>query len=251
MELNDQRPARVRVVVSALVVACMLTPFTETKAQPYFVDGRAYGTVEGGGLRLQFELHAMPWTFSVWHVTPAGVDVYRRPLTTTSCAWERITDEPVPWTWDDGAEPRMSFELLDTTAEPGVGYVYLGRAVDENRNQIPENPDASLGAATHGVALIAHGTLYAGPGGCGESWIQMVFTCGSGCLTGGRFGAVAPEVYAYVNTGTPLLLYGTVSGYMGHCGMSETVFDFASGVPMGCDLPTKQSTWGHVKSLYR
>lgn len=238
-----------RLVVTTVVIACTSTLVAEATAQPYYVDGRAYGTVEAGGLRVQFDVIQMPWVSSVWYVTPAGIEVYRRAVGTLCGAGELITEAPVPWTWDGGANPPMSFEVLDETAQPGAAYVYLGRAVDASGDAIPENPDAAFGAATHGIALIAHGQLYAGPGGCGESYVQQTFGCGD-CYMGGRFTA-EPAVLAHVNTGKPFLLYGVVSGYNGTCGASEVVMHFSSAIPTNCVVSVQETSWGYIKSLYR
>jgi hypothetical protein len=220
----------------------------------YRFDGRLTGTVEPSGLRLEIQLDGNPWSVNTWTATPSGIDVYRSDIGVECGSWELVTDEPVAWSWvdDSGGGPHMSFELVDVTAIPNQGYMYYARAVDTDRNPIPENEDAYLGAATHGVALLGHGTLYGGPGGCGQSYRQEVWNCYPECFPALLFGDTSPDVTPYINSGTTVLLYGIITDVTSlYCGTNETIASFSSAIPGNCVVGVENRTWGSVKELYR
>ena len=243
-----------------LAILCVVSAFSLAHAQQYVgVDGRAYGTVEADGLHVRFELYNEPWTLAYWY-PPAvtAISVYHRALGPTCGAWE-VVGFVVPWTWSDESSggatgPHMTFELVDVTAQPGVAYAYMARPLDANYQ--PNGADAPLGIATHGIALLARGTLYSGPGGCGQSGVNEVNFCpGTWCdavpPASFTFGQVAPEISPYINTSTILHLYGTITGYTDFCGANQAIATFTAGPPGECTVATRQSSWGYVKSLYR
>jgi hypothetical protein len=218
----------------------------------YIFDGQLIGTVEPAGLRLQIQLDGNPWSINAWTATPAGIDVYRSDIDVECGSWERITNEPVAWNWvdDPGGGPHLSFELVDVTAVPNHGYMYHARAVDADRNAIPENQDAYLGTATYGIALLGHGTLYGGPGGCGLSYRQEVENCYQECFPA-LLADTSPDVAPYINSGTRVLLYGTITGVTSVCGTNETIGLFSIAVPSDCVVAVEKTNWGTLKQLYR
>jgi len=248
---------------TALVLLASALALTTASAQSgypeYYVDGRVLGSVQADGLHLQIAFDEHPWGGKTWTVEPAGVDVYRRGIGADCGPWERITDEPVPWSWTgQTGGAAMSFELVDPATSPGHGYLYEARAVDGNRDAIPEDGDVYIGAVTNGVALLAHATLEAGPGGCGLSSVQTVAHCSNNwngypdaiCYPPLLF-AWTPEIIPYVNTGSPLLLYGVIDEIISPCGANETVVHFSVVVEDPCALSVETRTWGSVKAIYR
>jgi hypothetical protein len=239
-----------------LCLSFSLLAFSAPSAQvspPYIFDGRLIGTVEADGLHLDIQLDGNPWSVNAWATTPAGIDVYRSIIGPGCGSWDRITSEPLAWSWVDepGGGPHLSFELVDATAQPNHGYTYYARAVDAAGNAVPENQDAYLGVATHGVALLAHGTLYGGPGGCGLSYRQeVVNSCLWDCYPP-LLANTAPDVTPYINSGTRVRLYGTIEGVISFCGTNETIAFFTFAVPSDCVVAAEEKTWGAVKRLYR
>lgn len=245
-----------------LAILCMISLFSRAHAQlPVGVDGRAYGTVEADGLHVHFELYNEPWTYAYWY-PPAvtAFSVYHRAFGASCGEWELI-EFAVPWTWSDQSSggptgPHMTFDLLDATAQPGIAYAYMARALDATYQPIADYGDAPLGMATHGTAPLARASLYSGPGGCGLSSVNEVWFCtGTWCdavpPASFTFAAVSPEISQYINTGTVLHLYGTISGYWDLCGANQAIATFTAGPPGECIVATRQRTWGYVKSLYR
>jgi len=232
----------------------LTTPFSTASAENYYnVDGRLIGSVESDGMHLQIEFDAHPWGGVVWTTTPAGIDVYRNAIGDGCGLWERITDEPVVWSWvPDLGGTGIAFELVDDATQPGHGYIYQARAVDAERNIILEDEYVHLGVATNGVALLAHGTLYGGPGGCGLSYVQEISPCGndSHCYPPLVF-QTAVDVAPYVNSEAVLLLYGVVVNVISPCGANETVALLSGAIPVACAVAVEERTWGSVKSLYR
>lgn len=240
-----RRPAR---MVSLLVAACAPLLYSDVSAQLYSFDGRNTASVEADGLHLQIRFEWPGDTF--WYTTPAAIDVYRMEIDFQCGSWERVTDQPVPFSWqdDDPLAPHLAFEVVDVTAQPGLGYAYMARPVDVNRTQI--DGDAYIGIATHGIALLGHGTLTGEPGGCGESYVQYIGLCPDECFPGLRFSA-SPEVAPYINSGTTVLVYGVIESVMWTCQTSEEIALLYSAVPGGCIVAVESTTWGYVKSLYR
>lgn len=236
----------------------LLLPFTDAtihaSADPiYIFDGRLIGSVEPGGLHLQIQFDGNAWSVNQWTTTPAGLDVYRQRVGAQCGSWERITEDPVDWTWvdDPGGGPHLAFDIIDDTAEPNNGYMYWARAVDGNRDAVPDDADAYLGVATHGVALLGHGTLYGGAGGCGQNYRQEVWNCNLECFPP-LLANTASEVTPYINSGTRVLLYGTITEVTSlFCGTNETVAYFTSAVPGDCIVAAEETTWGRIKDLYR
>jgi len=218
----------------------------------YIFDARLIGSVESNGLHLQIQFDDNMYSPNQWTVTPAGIDVYRRQIGVECLVWERITEEPVAWNWvdDPGGGPHMVFELDDATTVPNQGYLYQARAVDADRNAIPGDDDAYLGPATHGVALLGHGTLYGGPGGCGLSYRQEIDNCSQECFPW-FIADTSPDVAPYINSGTRVLVYGTISEVISFCGANEPIAFISSAVPSDCVVSVKSKTWGSVKALYR
>jgi len=236
-----------------------LAPGALSAQTTYGFDPKLSGTVASDGLHLQIELDNTAWGLSqFWSVVPDGIDLYRSDLGTQSCSWVRITDEPLPWAWAEASDPHATFDFVDTTAQPGHGYVYMARSVDAQRQAIPENSDAPLGPATYGEALVGHGKLYAGPGGCGISYVQDVFDlCPAECslvepLRGYHVADVTPDVVQYFNTGIRVLLYGEITGAQDwDCGANLYWINVTSAVPTECVVAVDETAWGNVKRLYR
>jgi hypothetical protein len=247
-------------LLSLFAFALMLCSASAQEGYGYFVDGRVVGTLETDGLHLQIEFDDHPWGGVFWASAPAGIDVYRRAIGPDCGQWERITNESVVWDWiDNPGGVAMSFELVDASTSAGHGYLYQARAVDANRDAVPENGNVYLGVATNGVALLAHGMLDAGPGSCGLSYVPTVTHCESDwysypdniCYPPLLF-ATTPEISIYINTGTSLLLYGVIDGVISPCGVNETVARFSLAVPTSsCVVNAETRTWGSIKAIYR
>jgi hypothetical protein len=244
--MNRNRSAR----GVGLPLVCAFILLSAVSAQAVFeFEPMLESYVAVDGLHLQVSLE---WGYQSWPTEPAGVDLYRRPIAVSCGAWQLVTPQPVPWDWQDEPypTPHVSFEVVDDGAQPGQGYVYEIRAVDENRNAIAGNTDIFLGVATHGVALLGHGTLYGGPGGCGESYLQVVENCYSECFPPLRFTG-EPEVTQYINTSTLVYVYGVIENVMWTCQANEIVAHLSTATPGECATPVEPSTWGSIKSLYR
>jgi hypothetical protein len=235
--------------VGLALVACALIPFSDVSAQAYQFEPRLLSSVAADGLHLEVTLD---WGYHAWPVEPAGIDLYRRAIAVSCGSWELVTAQPVPWDWveEPYPTPHMSFEVVDDGAQPGQGYVYQLRAVDADRNAIPENPDTFLGVATNGVALLGHGTLYGGPGGCGESYVQVIENCYPECFPALRFEG-GPEIEPYINSGTPVFVYGVISTVMWTCQQNEIIAYIYTATPGACVAPVEETTWGSFKSRYR
>lgn len=244
--MNCNRGAR---CVGLPLVVCALLLASGVSAQTYEFEPRLLSTVAADGLHLDVSLD---WGYNAWPTQPAGIDLYRRDIGVSCGSWDLVTSEPVPWDWqaDPYPTPHMSFEVVDDTAQPGQGYVYQVRAVDADRNAIAENPDTFLGVATHGVALLGHGTLYGGPGGCGESYVQVIENCAGECFPPLRFGG-EPEIAQYINSGTPVLVYGVITNVMWTCQQNEIIAHLYTATPAGCVSPVEATTWGSIKSQFR
>jgi hypothetical protein len=61
----------------------------------------------------------------------------------------------------------------------------------------------------------------------------------------------SPDVEPYINSGTRILLYGTIKGVISFCGKNETIALFTSTIPSECVVGVENRTWGYVKQLYR
>ncbi|HEX6790542.1 MAG TPA: hypothetical protein VF247_04460 [Candidatus Krumholzibacteria bacterium] len=224
-------------------------------AQQLGVDGRAYGTVQGDGLHVHFELYNEPWTTAYWDPSVVkAIQVYHRTL--SNCGDWQLISSSVPWSVSP-TSPYMSFDLVDVLAEPGVAYAYMARALDVTQQPVAGYADAPLGITTHGTALLGRGSLYSGPGGCGLSNVHEVYPCpDQSCSnvtppTWFSFDDVTPDIAPYINSGTTLHLYGVISGYSDVCGSNEARATFTSATPGECTVATEPRTWGYVKSLYR
>jgi hypothetical protein len=235
--------------VGLLLVICALIVVSGVSAQTYEFEPRLLSSVAGDGLHLEVTLD---WGYNAsWPTEPAGIDLYRRAIAVSCGSWDLVTVQPVPWDWhEETTTPHMSFEVVDDGAQPGQGYVYQARAVDVDRNPIPENVNTFLGVATHGVALLGHGTLYGGPGGCGESYVRVIENCYTECFPALRFTA-EPEVAQYVNSGTPVYVYGVITNVMWTCQQNEIIAHLYTATPGGCVTPVEETTWGSIKGLYR
>jgi hypothetical protein len=244
--MNRNRSAR---CVGLLLVVFALIVVSDVSAQPYEFEPRLLSSVAADGLHLEVTLD---WGYNAWPTEPAGIDLYRRTIAISCGSWDLVTAQPVPWAWleDPYPTPHMSFEVVDDGAQPGVGYVYQIRAVDADRNAIPENIEVFLGVATHGIALLGHGTLYGGPGGCGESYVRVIENCSLECFPALRFSG-EPEIEQYINSGTPVLVYGVIEDVMWTCQVNEIVAHLYTATPHACVSPVEKSTWGSVKSRYR
>jgi hypothetical protein len=250
---RGDRAGRARSIVMMLM--CVSFAFANSAAQvdPYYAfDGNLIGSAESDGLHLHIQFDENPWCMNYWQVTPAGIDVYRKEVGYRCGKWERLTNEPVAWNWvaDPEGGPPMVFELVDAAAQSNHAYMYQARAVDANRMAIAEDLDAYLGVATVGIALLGHGTLYAGPGGCGLSYVEGVNECAQECFPPCSLDS-GPDVDPYLNSETPVLLYGVVEDVIYTCGTNETVLYISSAVPSACIVGVEERTWGEVKSLYR
>ena len=235
--------------VGLLLVVCKFMVVSGVSAQAYEFEPRLLSSVAADGLHLDVTLD---WGYNAWLTEPAGIDLYRRAIAAGCGSWDLVTAQPVPWDWQDEPypTPHMSFEVVDDGVQPGQGYVYQVRAVDADRNAIPENPDTFLGVATHGVALLGHGTLYGGPGGCGESYVQVIENCSSECFPALRFGG-EPEIAQYINSGTPVFVYGVITNVIWTCQQNEITAHLYAATPGACVTPVEKTTWGSIKSLYR
>lgn|GEM_PF-4629388 len=232
--------------VGLTLVVCALTLVSGVSAQAYEFEPRLLSSVAVDGLHLEVTLDS---GYNVWTTEPAGIDLYRHAIAVGCGSWDLVTAEPVAWDWQE-EPPHMSFEVVDDGAQPGQGYVYQARAVDADRNAIPENPDTFLGVATHGVALLGHGTLYGGPGGCGESYLQVIENCYPECFPALRFSG-DPEIAQYINSGTPVFVYGVITNVFWTCQQNEIIAHLYTATPGSCVTPVEETTWGSVKSRYR
>jgi hypothetical protein len=241
--MNRNRSAR---CVGLPLGVCALIMVSGVSAQAYEFEPRLLSSVAADGLHLEVTLEP---GYNAWPTEPGGIDLYRRAIAISCGSWELVTAQPIPWDWQV-EPPHMVFEVVDDGALPGQGYVYQARAVDADRNDSPENPDTFLGVATHGIALLGHGTLYGGPGGCGESYLQVIENCNPECFPALRFDG-EPEIAQYINSGTPVLVYGVITNVIWTCQQNEIIAHLYTATPSACVTPVEETTWGSVKNQYR
>lgn len=98
--------------------------------------------------------------------------------------------------------------------------------------------------------LLGHGTLYAGPGGCGESYVQVIENCSPECFPALRFSG-EPEIAQYINSGTTVYVYGVIANVMWTCQQNEIIAHLYTATPGSCVTPVEETTWGAIKSRYR
>ncbi len=222
-------------------------------AQSFTLNPTVTSSLETDGLHLTIGLENTGFGFVRWDRAPAGVDLYRRPLGIQCGDAVRLTDTPIAWNWNDLARfPEFALQIryVDATTVEGVGYRYELRAVDADRNPVAGDPDAVVGFATHGEALLGHGYLWSG-GDCGLSYTQEVQTCVDECFPG-VLASTASELSPYFNTGQTLLLYGRITGVMRlFCNGSIAQAFFTRGVPSRCVVGVEAMTWTAAKRLYR
>jgi hypothetical protein len=78
----------------------------------------------------------------------------------------------------------------------------------------------------------------------------MLENCVRECVPYLRFNN-DPAVTPYINSGTPVLVYGVITDVRWTCQTSEIIAYFQSAVPSPCIVGVEEQTWGRVKSLYR
>jgi hypothetical protein len=191
------------------------------------------------------------WNTTCWPDQVVGIDIYRRGLGIRCGDDFRITATPLPWTENpipgNGAYVRA--EIIDPTAQPNTAYRYLARAVDAERDPVAGNPDAPMGMATTGEALVAHGRLAMVPAGCTSSEIR-IFDCDAECFHPYlRVPSVPAEFQHYVDSATQLLIYGEVATAR-DCNFLAPFLRLTRAVPAECVLGIEPVTWSSVKRLY-
>jgi hypothetical protein len=221
--------------------------------RPQILNPVLSSSLEADGLHLQVRFELGGGFGDEWWQPTAGADLYRRTVGVRCGAWERLSAEPIVWNWDESVElgeAHLEFEIVDASTAPGSAYEYQVRAVDPERKPVEENQHVTVGFATHGEALLGHGTLYGGPD-CGISYTQQTYPCQGECFPFLIAGATG-DVAQYFNTGTTVLLYGRVTGVLhSFCNSIVPVATFSSARPSQCVVSVRESTWSAAKRLYR
>lgn len=222
-------------------------------AQPINLNPAMTSSLEADGLHLTIGFDNNGFGPVTWPQMPSGVDLYRRSLGLECGDAVRVTDAPIPWSWNDQApfpEFALQIQFVDPTTADGTGYRYEVRAVDGDRNPIAQDPEAVVGFATHGEALLGHGSLLSG-GDCGLSFTQEVEPCPNECFPAALVG-VPDELAPYFNTGQTFLLYGSITGVSRFfCNTSIPQAVLTRGTPSLCVVGVAPMTWTEAKRLYR
>lgn len=189
-----------------------------------------------------------------WYEDPAhptghpewvGYDVYRRSL--ADCGGlERVNAAPYPRT--PGASE--GFTYTEVPPATGTTYNYEVFLVDAARQQVFLDPVACDCASHHGWASapafsapITQGTLN------DLGWALYIQPCADGCnqsfyITGPQADALRP----YAGTGTALRFFGSAGcESLEGCGLGLDHYEVAPCGP----TPTRHSSWGRVKAIYR
>jgi hypothetical protein len=238
-------------ILVAVVGALLLATAGPTQAVCF--EGSLVTQMEADGFHVQITLTQSSWSTQCWPSEPVGVDVYRRELGATCGPLLLVTGEPLPWVALPGeGQPVVLGEIVDESAATNTAYEYVARAVDAQRGAIPGDPDAVLGYATAGEAMIGLGELVAAPD-CGVSFVQWIASCDGACFPNPFVGSPVPaEVLPYFNSGATLRIYGEFDG------ISPTLCNvhlprvLITRVEEGtCVVPVQPTTWGAVKSVYQ
>lgn len=243
---------------SLLVLVIAIGALISATASPGVVQAVCFeaslvSQVEADGMHLQITLTQWSWSTYCWPNELAGVDVYRRALGTTCGPLVLVTDEPIPWTGLPAeGEPFAFGEIVDSGVEGNTAYEYVARAVDAQRKAVAGNPDAVIGYASTGEALIGHGYLVATPD-CGISFIQWIDTCEDACFPRPFVGSPVPaDVSPYFNSETSLRIYGEFNGVSPSFCNVHWPRVFISRVEVSsCIVAVQPVTWGNVKSVYQ
>jgi len=198
------------------------------------------GTYDGTSVQLHVVVNAAQISFEGRLDEIVGLELYR--ATAEDCGTPvRITAAPIPWSRNT---PIDQF-ITDYTAEPGHLYHYRVVAVDRFWQPIGLQWGWGFeiqGWVRTGNVPIAHGTVD------NDEGVTAVRNCAGECLLGGTTGALPHHLRRYINTETPLLLYGYIGGAHPQFGWSMLIVD---GRPAECVVGVEASAWGHVKQLYR
>lgn len=243
-----------RAVLFAIVIVSFHAAATAAQ-QPIVFSASATGSVQEGDLHLSLYFETKHFSTNTWFQTPHAIDLYRRAIGYDCGDFERISDEPIPWTWDPSIEFEKNVDYIDVSTTDATVYEYMIRAVDSDRLPIREDPDASLGYVTCGEALIGHGELT-----MGSAWCMLPYgslhpiyqnTCLNECFPqlGNVYGAGVLEPYA---DGQTVRLYGQI--YMTHnaCEPGHFALGTVTRVePYECLVGVDAKTWSNSKRLYR
>jgi hypothetical protein len=129
-------------------------------------------------------------------------------------------------------------------------YDYSVHAVDAERDPSAE-PISSGGLVTTGVALVSHSIIYLDQFGS-PSGYQIHSPCPQECLGGGLLVHPIPdELLRYVDTGTPLLLYGEVVGVTLAYNFWFPVIRIDCARESDCVVNVEPRAWSSIKRLYQ
>jgi len=189
-------------------------------------------------------------TFSFSHYgygdpTPApewtGYDIYRRSLDDCD-TWVRLNDQPFARQAGDGD---YQYSYVDAPSS-GHAYQYQVRLVDVNRQEVSVAPcDCHLNAfvTPELTTPISQGRLI------DWGWAAGIEPCLGSCLAYAYISPVPSELVPYVGTATTLRFYGTMGcGSVEGCALELDHFNVSA-----CDVvvPTRRTSWGQVKTIYR
>jgi hypothetical protein len=177
----------------------------------------------------------------------AGYDIWRRALDDCS-GWERVNAEIYPrGSGTSIPDGHNGFRYQHVDHPPtGHSYEYRVRFVDANRQEVSPGPcECTTGAyvSTPGLTIpITQGRLV------DWGWAGFIEPCLGSCLPSAYISPLPPELAPYVGTNTTLRFYGRVGcGSVEGCSMVVDHFEVAS-----CEIvPTRRTSWGLVKTIYR
>ena len=220
----------------ACALAALVAYPGAARSQPVALYGSFTATHEGTTVRVHLDVFSSDWNAG----EIVGLNVYRADL--GHCANRiRLTPTSIPF-----SAQRTLVELTDINVVADHGYQYELVAADAQGGNIPLVlgwGDLPHTWVTTGNAPIAHGPVdYADAQSVG------VGTCAQECYAFGTVTNPSQLPAEYLGTGTPLLVFGRITGYHPQFGWELRV---TSTRPEECTLGVEAKPWGAVKSLYR
>src|SRR5437867_2535350 len=142
----------------------------------------------------------------------------------------------------------QSYTYVDVPPAQETTYEYRVILVDANRQQLDPGGLCGICASEAWVscpensAPLTHGTLY------DEGWALFVIPCAGSCYPSLYFPPRV-DLRRYAGTDTTVRFYGRAS-----CGSVEgcvMLIDHYEITPCDVSTPTRSSSWGHLKVIYR
>ena len=239
----------------AMALMLLVQPSVAGAQQSILFSASATGSLQEEDLHLSLYFDTNHASTNLWSRIPDGFDLYRRVVGTNCGEFERISEEPIPWTWDPSVDFVKTVDYIDTTTADATLYEYMIRAVDPERRPIAEDPDVSLGYVTRGEALIGHGALTMGIAWCmlppGSLHPIYEKTCLQECFPplGNVYGPGVLEPYA---DGPTVRLYGQIHMTSTACEVGHFALGTVTRVePYACLVGVESMSWSDSKRLYR